>query len=121
MNKEILKAVSEMLKIGSMGLEEFKVQVKCAKIVLDKIIEGMEGIKPIPPTGNFPLETIRPMRNYPNVTETKHSSNFRIIVNDVGKIERIDGLPLDGLVELDGKKMTHTQSIGKTFTHGKIL
>lgn len=123
---KMLEGVSDMLD-GNAGDK-----VKCGKIMLDKIIEGMkEESKDIgvvkyewkAGTGAVDLEQT-PTKKTPsakNLPPVPAKGDYKIEVDSNRRITKIHGLPLDGKVELDGKIMTHQQAIGKQFTEGRII
>lgn len=134
----MLQAVSEMLKEGiDYKLEEHKTQVKCAKIILDKIVEGLN-TKPPPDLSSkvnwsyAPTSYEQIEKDYPKPEPTLEpvpvkkkekipEGKYKIVKNANNRLVRIDGLPLDAMVELDGKAMTHEQARGKEFISGRIL
>lgn len=126
----MLQAVSEML-----GYKEtdnalnFKTQVTCAKTVLDKVIEGLPSDNPsvVFAPGSHPdvhevVDSELPLAEEPKKKkEVIPAGKYKIVKDANNKIVRIDGLPLDGKVELDGKVMTHAEAKGKSFISGRIL
>ena len=116
---DMLTGVSEMLR------DTKEVEVKCAKIMLDKIIDGMlkENItvvdttpkkaspKPKPQPGQVELE----------MQAAEGKGEYRIIVDSQKRIKEIEGAMDTTMVELDGVPMTVKEAIGKTFVSGRIL
>lgn len=116
----MLEAVTEMLE-GS-----YEIKVQCAKIMLDKVIEGMQSDpeNQISDVIKIPLKEIKRKtpNNAPPVTiNPPNQDQYPIILNDDKTIKEIQGLPFDALVELDGIKMTHQDAIGMAFQQGRIL
>ena len=114
----MLEAISTMLS----GCKDAKVE--CAKIMLDKVIEGMkpdttiDEIRKLASAGE-PLISDMP-KFKPKLPKPKES-DYQIIVDENQRIKEIKGLPLEALVEIDGVVMTHLKSIGLNFTSGKVL
>lgn len=140
MEINMLEAISEMIK------DTKETEVKCAKIMLDKVILGMkEKCK-----SKLVVEDVRictVCRGYdshatdcPKIARElepvsiphKESlkarppaepdpNGYEMVVDTQNRILKIKNLPLEALVSLDGVTMTHQEAIGKTFTEGKIL
>ena len=111
MLKNMLQAVSKMLASSK---EE---KVLCAKIIVDEIISGMC------PEKNEEID--EPQDEFP---ERKKIKSKEVLVPkgkitvEQGKIFSIEGVPLETtMLELDGKKMTCAEAIGKPFQHVQIL
>ena len=135
----MLQAISEMLKFQTD--DSFKTQVKCAKTILDKVIEGL----PNTPSTSIPVQVssvhtpinatdLPPIRDChgasmpkaevpPKKEELKGpvQGKYKIVKNASNRLIRIEGLPLDAKIELDGKVITHEEARGKEFIHGRIL
>ena len=107
----MLEAISSMMK------DTKETEVKCAKIMLDKVIEGMKD-KHIPTVEIPTLIDTTPRQVLPPKLK---KDDYQIIVDKNQKIVSIKNLPLDAKVELDGVVMTHQESLGKTFVSGKVL
>ncbi len=121
MIKVMLEAVSKMLEFSTVPVVEMKVQVACAKTILDKVIEGL-------PSADLKIKELEPVSNCQEEPQPKPApkkpipeGQYKIIKDASNKLVRIDGLALDAKVELDGKIMTHAEAKGKTFTRGRIL
>lgn len=121
----MLKAISKMLEHSSTTeIGTFKARVSCAKIMLDQIIEGLKADKDTITTGSLePNEKgeqvpVKPTK--PKIPKGKPGEH-KIVVDASRKIVKIENLPLDAKVEIDGKVMTHQEAIGKRFTSGRIL
>jgi len=119
MHIPMLEAISKMLEFEDEDTRDLKVErVKCAKFMLDKIIEGMKGTPSLEPlvTLNKPLTPKAPERHdRPSATAPS------IEVDDERKIVRVHNAQPDTIIELDGKKYTPAQALGRTFQKGKIL
>ena len=103
----MLEAVSVML-VG-----EQSIKVKCAKTILDKIIEGMDtGIPDV--IVEDKIEKIKEKALAPK-------NEVSMEVDDKRKIVKVHNATPDTIIELDGKKYAPAQVIGMTFTKGKIL
>jgi hypothetical protein len=135
----MLEAVSAMLKMEATTQASTE-RVKCAKLMLDKIIEGMKedtptamGYKgglvvpnlphhipqpnpPIPPEKAQPETGKKPERH-----DVPHPKEPSIEVDEHRTITKVHNALPDTMIELDGKKYTPTQVIGMTFQKGKIL
>ncbi len=124
----MLQAVSTMLDCkGNSEVLSFQTQVSCAKTILDKVIEGLDeghSTRVIHPTVHEILDTEAALlakkepERKPVLTP---DGQYKIVKDESDRIVRIDGLALDGAIELDGKVMSHKEAIGKKFTTGRIL
>ncbi len=125
----MLKAIKKMLEIpDTADPKEAAARVDCAVMMLGEIIQGMEGATP-----PFVLDKqgfTQHLNEAPAPTpETKIKSipkpipggQYKVVVDANRRLSRIEGLPLDGKVEIDGKVMTHKEAIGKMFTSGRVL
>lgn len=120
MTTNMLQAISKMLEQqGTFEVVAFKERVKCAKLMLDKIIEGLNQDSASIPCdvelvkGEFP-----PSKEPEPKPKSQHQGQYQVVVDADQKLSKINGLPLDTQIIVDGKKMTYQQAIGKTF--GKI-
>ena len=129
----MLQAVSEMLSADHTEPQlEFQIRASCAKTILDKVIEGLDS-KP-----NFAYAPIQVKQTYPVVNPDTSTTDevpkpskppkekipdgkYKIVKDDNNRLVRIDGLPPEGRVELDGIIMTHADAKGKKFISGRIL
>ena len=126
MIKVMLEAVSDMLKPGGEDFKEFRTRVSCAKTILDKVIEGLpkeEGIVQIPSVFAPDIKVPQSVTESTSKPELKGpvDGKYKIVKDDNNKLVKIEGLPLDAKVELDGKVMTHMQARGTKFISGRIL
>lgn len=123
----MLEAVSAMLEIPDtekvlIGYEK----VKCAKIMLDKIIEGMKKDKSLDNSYGKIVDVARltPIEEAkPNPTSAKRmpkQDEVEIMV-DAGIIQSIKNAKDDTMIELDGKALPWRKAIGMSFSKGKIL
>lgn len=116
---DMLEAISEMINDANED------KVACAKIMLDRIIEGMKREKEgsIIVAYNDHLKETLDVKIQPPKKKIipPNAEQYPIILNDDKTIREIQGLPLDAMVELDGIAMTYQDAIGKTFQTGKIL
>ena len=112
MTTKMLQAISQMLEHqGTTEISAFKERVKCAKLMLDKIIEGLNGATPDTVIHTSPIkEPTAPPKHKP-----QHQGQYKVIVDTNQKLSKIEGLPLDAKIVVDGKAMTHQQALGKTF------
>jgi hypothetical protein len=115
----MLKAISTMLICESKNEVEFSARVRSAKIMLDEIIKGLEPYSPISPVYDTPVVPV-PVP-VPKKERKLKPGEYKVIVDDNKKILRIEGLPLDGKIDIDGKIMTHQEAVGRTFTTARIL
>jgi len=105
--------------------EQFRARVSCAKTIIDQLIQELSENEA---SGRTSTEDKGPARareannaNAPSkVLPERAEGEYKVIV-DAGKLVRIEGLELDAMVEINGKRMTHAQAIGKEFQNGKIL
>ena len=131
---KMLKAVSEMLEGDSLNdYKQWETQVRCAKLMLDKIIEGMdEGVPKIltkDRIANVQIPTTQPGQmievdknlNPIPQKDTPPVKEVSLEVNDKRRIVKVHNATPTTVVELDGKKYSPTQVVGMTFTKGKIL
>ncbi len=135
MIESILSAISEMLtEVEVVGTPSSQTsvalieRVKCAKIMLDKVIEGMRKREEVATEYNWNAEwkSAKPegkikIRETEPIEKIKEKGEYKIVVDGQNRIVRIDNLPPDAFVELDGVAMIHQAAIGKTFTSGKVL
>ena len=124
MLKVMLEAVSEMLELNGLPPLELKVKVGCAKTILDKVIEGLgdspKEAVPFAVDAVVPIAEPKP-KPKPEPLKGPVDGKYKIVKDDNNKLVRIEGLPLDAKIELDGKVMTHLQARGKQFISGRIL
>ncbi len=108
----MLEAISEMLK------DTKEVEVKCAKTMLDKVIEGMKN-------KNNPQVVLEQFSTLDNLQKkqvpVKVKNNDVRIVVDGGKVTSVENAKDDTQIELDGVVYPWKETIGKTFFHGRIL
>lgn len=115
----MLRAISDMLKGDDAATE-----VKCARIMLDEIIKGLDaGHTEAPPYKVCPTsgQVVSPRPEKPREPKATSKPGAQIIVDTQRRITKIEGLQDDDKVELDNKIMTVKEAIGKTFTSGRIL
>lgn len=122
---QMLEAVSEMLNLSlEERRESINTNVKCAKLMLDKIIEGMrplniESLEPI--TSITPKLKVSPQK--------RPKDKVEIIADDHpmgGKmIKDIKGMEPGEMMEIDDGggwvKMSWEKAIGKKFISGRVL
>ena len=114
----MLKAISEMLENSK---EE---KVHCAKIMLDRIIEGMESTT-VTLNGN----TASTISNRPStLTQGLESTNpvYTIEVDPASKVLKWikrDGviLPPTQLMMIDGKQLPYSKAVGMKFNDIKVV
>ena len=113
----MLRAVSKML-IGNDAATE----VKCARIMLEEIIKGMEAKAKSPAEVERAAELLVeealsiPKKDKPKPEKEPKESQPLITVDANRKLLPIKNLPLDAKLKLDGKIMTHKEAIGLSFT-----
>lgn len=116
----MLKAVSKMLDFknitaNTMGVDGIT-QVKCAKTILDELINGLEGeSKPVSRETHGAKPNLAPRE-----TLEERSEDWMITV-DENKGLQIAGFPLDRMLEVDGKTISYGQARGQKFTRVRIL
>lgn len=130
MQIEMLKAVSEMLSIKAEDKAELAFErVRCGKIMLDKIIEGMDKepsyskmqfdsepeFEPQPQPQPEPKKKEPPL--FFPVVDDHHKLDKILVMKDGSKVEA----PEDMMVEIDGITMTHDQAKGKSFKELRVL
>lgn len=101
----MLEAISEMLK------DTKETEVKCAKIMLDKVIVGMSN------KSTEALLTPEPIK----IKSPKPSDKIELIMSANNTIADIRGAKDDTIVELDGKQMPWKEAIDKSFSNGRIV
>lgn len=122
--------VINMLKAISRILEDSKEQkVICAKVMLEEIIKGMEIPKEditqvIKPKKEPIVQLIQPKPEPPVPLTSKPPKkpvpkDKRRLVVDHGKIVRIENY--NGMLELDGKRVSSKDAIGMSFTNGRFI
>lgn len=115
----MLQAISEMLK------DTKETKVKCAKIMLDKIIEG----RVIQDASPESLEDNIPSRKSQKVTSPKSNEPEYIVAVDQGILlsikyqteKGIEEAPDDLAIEVDGKITTYESAKGKKFQSGRVI
>jgi len=122
---KMLEAVSEMLDPFKPSTESSKTQdrmgVQCAKLMLDKIIEGMKG-DPTPQAVETFKEQVDIASTIDVPKQPKQPKNaISLEVNDKRKIVCVHNALPDTIIELDGKRYSPAEAIGMTFTKGNIL
>lgn len=119
---DMLEAVSMMLGL-SLGekREPEDPNVKCAQLMLNKIIEGMKRDEFIPQLIQRDLS----VRITPPKVKPPKSDQYAIVPNDDGSIKEIldpSGFKaIEGRIELDGVEYTFAEVIGKKFQSGRII
>jgi len=113
MLKNMLTAVSRILESkDTKEGTDLVVKVKCAKIMLDEIISGMGG-EALPKVEALEAEAkpkVKPK------TENEAKLPYKVLLSPDKKLLKIEGLPMNSLVVVDGVSMTHAQAIGKKFS-----
>ena len=116
----MLEAVRDILDIpNDASSASAAAKVDCARIMLDKIIEGMQ-VKEM---------TLIPSALSPEIVQPEPVKPVKIIPKDKRKIvvgsnsiiKDILNFPDDGKIELDGKIMTKKEAIGKKFDTGRFV
>ena len=138
----MLKAIERMLpNYKDDGLPEEKAaRVDCARTILLEVISSLETNPPtdiiqVPitaviehpkqvskektPLGDKPTLETKPTREPQPVVETR-GDEWMITLDEGGGLKILD-FPLDGLIELDGKKMTYGEARGQKFKKARIL
>ena len=119
MIKNMLKAVSEMLKVKADDIPaEAFAKVDCAKIMLDKIIEGMED-KPVKPVEHITTPSTPSVQPTPDPDADK--PKWSLTKDKEGGLKVLGTPPRGQKVDLDGVVMTLKDAVGKTFKVGKVL
>lgn len=118
----MLQGVSEMLK------DTKEVEVKCAKIMLDKIIDGMcrEDVKvvssPTSPQKDKPKQGHQPPPQESNEPEYIVAVENGILLGIKYQGESgVEEAEFDLAIEVDGKITTYGAAKGNKFTSGRIL
>ena len=136
----MLRAVSKMLNTEGCGdAATIVLKVSCAKTVLDEVILNLETQKEIKDYYQELKEAVTTMKETPNPIsnvktkpETKSTLELRpeitvdgenewMITLDEGGGLKIVDFPVDGLIELDGKKMPYSEARGMKFKKARIL
>ena len=118
---EILKAVSGMMDItDEKEIPIIKVRINCARGILDGVIKAMEAPSLVEEVRTILKKPPVPRIEVEPVESTNPNDKYKIVVKD-GVLLKVEGLPLDAMMEVDGIKMTHRNAIGKHFTEGRIL
>lgn len=123
MTISMLHAVSDMIK----ECEDVKVQ--CAKIMLDKILDGCSTYREVNPIPKVTLPK-RPVHN------PVSDDDYLLVTDENGALKEIkqvfirdedgnvvDSREIDGttLLELDGAKVEYKNAKGKKFKRGRVL
>ena len=125
----------------------FLTQVKCAKTILDEIISSLETQKEIKDYYEDLKDAVIAMKENPNpvskektqvievtkkqepvykeihepLPEVETNGDEWMITLDEGGGLKIVDFPVDGLIELDGKKMPYSEARGQKFKKARIL
>ena len=139
MVKVMLQAVSKMLADAkktttSPEIATFYTRIGCAKVILDKVIEGLDTK---PTLTKMDLEMLAaheqslekeepkptPLRDPIKLKPLKGpvDGKYKIVKDANNKLVRIEGLDKNAKIELDGKIMTYEEAIGKEFIGGRML
>jgi hypothetical protein len=138
----MLKATSKMLEIdkntlaGEPAIAAFT-KVQCAKTILDEVIASLENPKssashvdvsaPIIPSVVLEKNSATQTLPTPKVMQEPRQEvvvpdgGFMVTVDAQKKLKPIVGLPMESMIELDGKQYKHKDAIGLTFTKARIL
>lgn len=122
----MLEAVSLMLEFKDTD-EQMRTyeKIKCAKIMLDKIIEGMKD-KPLKRVivggGRTPEEAETNMKEViPKPKKALPKAGEVEICVDHGIIQSIKNAEEATMIQLDGKAYPWKTAVGMSFTEGKVL
>jgi hypothetical protein len=136
----MLKAVSKMITPPFDKLEVMCTRVEDARVILDEIIKSLENpTQNLCPsvgtwsytstepqtqclkekTGEKPVLETKPKLETRPTVET-HGDEWMITVDENMGLVIVD-FPMDGLVELDGKKMEYREAKGCKFKKARIL
>jgi len=145
METKMLEAISEMLtQDDTTQAQEFMVRAKCAKVMLDKIIEGCTGNEfhdtchkynmphvHVDSEGTEAPDTQDNTHMTPKKPETSsENEEYFPLINDEDKTltsikmkvgDEVTMLPGDALVELDNVRMTHAEAKGNKFKILKVI
>lgn len=116
---KMLEAVSIMLDIGSEPAAESVARVQCAKVMLDKIIEGMNDEVEETPRSFTVVPKVELLEPAPKKREP--STNEIEVVAEAGIIKAIKNAKENTELLVDGVKMPWTEAIGKSFTEITML
>jgi len=126
----MLKAVSKMLDIETIDAMKGMERVRCAKIMLDEIIEGMDVKDYLIPFTTTPSDTVSYVEEKSKPTPKVDDSDekFLVLPDDEMKIKSIQSviggvkkeLELKRVVEVDGVKMPYSQAKGMSFKQVRI-
>ena len=132
----MLKAVERMLPCAEAeptDMANVMTRIDCARAVLFEIISNLE--KNLPTEVTQVLKPIFTERTTPSIIpgakteatpepkpeiEVTGEQEWMITLDESGGLKIVD-FPLDGLVELDGKKMPYSEARGQKFKKAKIL
>ncbi len=122
----MLEAVSAMLEVKGGAISASKAE--CAKIMLDKIIEGMKDKDTVFTTNDTaPIQVIK-QDEIVQVTPPSPPTPKRVpkpdeveIMVDAGIIKSIKNAKDDTMIQLDGIAYPWRKAIGRSFSEGKVL
>lgn len=123
----MLKAVEKMLPKPDEPLELSRTRVLCAREILSQIILNLEQEETHHPKLVFKEAVQLGASSAPQATVSapanpaKVEPLYQASVDVDNKLMEIKNLPMDAMVEIDGKVMTHKEAIGRKFMKGKIL
>ncbi len=119
----MLKAVEKMLPKPDEPLELSRTRVLCAREILNQIILNLEQTNNLGQKEAVQLGTSsapQAARSAPAIP-AKEEPLYQASVNTDNTLMEIKNLPMDAMIEIDGKVMTHKEAIGRKFVKGKIL
>jgi len=114
----MLEAISSMLNqtdVKETQYAGYLVRADCAKMMLDKVIEGMreKGVPDYPGVPTAPTG--------PGKTAKKPREDEIQVVVEHGKITNVLYAKEDTQLELDGKVYPWQECIGKSFSSGRVV
>ena len=136
----MLRAVNSMLDIeGDDNPVTVCVKVNCARTILDEIIKSLEinppmdiiqvpitaVIEKLNPVSKEKTQATRPVLEPKATLEplpevVTNGDEWMITLDEGGGLKIVD-FPVDGLIELDGKKMPYSEARGMKFKKAGIL
>ena len=128
----MLKAVDNMLSPPYDKVDNLITRVECARVILGEVIASIETHPKqelhedlsapiiVPITAVIDKRTPKEKLESAQTVEVPEGG-FMVTVDENKKLKHIKGLPLDALLELDGKQLKHKEAIGMTFKQARIL
>ena len=124
----MLEAISEMISIdGPEDMKDVATRVRCAKIMLDKVIDGLKEKPELMPAFHYKKALEAPevkIQNHKEKVEPEYQINVehgKLIFMKINKNGEWVDAPHDTPMVIDEIVTTYGEAIGKPFQNGQVL